>query len=78
MQEVENIVEKGGIGHHEEFLLLSQCFQKSSASETSESVCMLERVILNFCIDNFSHEHSPEAAEMVKKEDPDHFMRRAD
>ena len=41
---VENIVAKGEIAHHEQFLLLPQCFQKSSASEAWESVYMRERV----------------------------------
>ena len=35
---------KGEIACFEQFLLLSQCFQKSSAAEASESVDMLERV----------------------------------
>ena len=30
---VENIVEKGEIAHYEQFLLLPQCFQKSTAAE---------------------------------------------
>ena len=34
------------IAHHEQFLYLSQSFQKSSAPEASESVCMRERVNL--------------------------------
>ena len=41
---VENIVAKEEIAHYEQILLLSQCFQKSSAAKASESVCMLERV----------------------------------
>ena len=36
---VENIVSKGEIARFEQFLLLSQSFQKSSAAEASESVC---------------------------------------
>ena len=32
---VEIVVAKGEIAHDEQFLLLSQCFQKSSASEAS-------------------------------------------
>ena len=36
---VENIVAKGEIAHYEQVLLLAQCFQKSSAAETSKSVC---------------------------------------
>ena len=38
-----NNMAKGEIAHNEHFLLLPQCFQKSSASEASESVCMRER-----------------------------------
>ena len=37
---VENIVAKGEIAHDEQLLLLPQCFQKLSASNESESVCM--------------------------------------
>ena len=44
MKNVENIVAKGGIACFEQFLLLSQCFQKSSAADASESVYMWERV----------------------------------
>ena len=36
---VENIVAKREIAHHEQFLLLPQCFQVAS-----ESVCMRERI----------------------------------
>ena len=43
-EKVKNIVVKGDIAHLEQFLLLSQCFQKSSAAETSESVYLWERV----------------------------------
>ena len=39
----ENIVAKGEIARFEQFLLLSECFQKSSASESSESVYKSER-----------------------------------
>ena len=35
---------KGEITRFEQFLLLSQCFQKTSASDASESVYMRERV----------------------------------
>ena len=38
MQEIENILAKGEIAHHEQFHLLSQCFQKSSAAEASENI----------------------------------------
>ena len=41
MNKVENIEAKGGF---EQFLLLSQYFQKSSAQEASESFYMWERV----------------------------------
>ena len=41
---VEKIVAKGEIDHYDQFLLLPQCFQMSSASEASESVYMKERV----------------------------------
>ena len=41
---VKNIVEKGEIVHYEQLLLLSQCFQKSSAANASECVCRCERV----------------------------------
>ena len=44
LTEVENSVAKGDIAHFDQFLLLPQCFQKSSAAESSESVCMRERV----------------------------------
>ena len=43
MNKVENTVTKGEIARFEQFLLLSQCFQKSSAEEASESVCMWKR-----------------------------------
>ena len=36
LKRVENIVPKGVIAHHEQCLLLSQCFQKSSAAEASD------------------------------------------
>ena len=35
---------KGEISHHEQFLLLPQCFQKPSAAAASESVYICERV----------------------------------
>ena len=41
---VENIGAKREIANYEQFLLLPQCFQKSSAAEVSESVYMWERV----------------------------------
>ena len=42
MKKVENIVAKGEIVRYEQFLLLLQCFQKSSAAEASESDYMWE------------------------------------
>ena len=41
---VENIVANGDIAHYEQFLLLPQRFQKSSAEEASESIILWERV----------------------------------
>ena len=35
---------KEEIANREQFLLLQQCFQKKSALEASESICMRERV----------------------------------
>ena len=46
LKRVENIVAKEEIARFGQFLLLSQCFPKSSAAEASESVCMWERVKL--------------------------------
>ena len=41
----KNIVAKGKISHEQDkFLLLPKCFQKISAPEVWESVCMFERV----------------------------------
>ena len=48
LNRVKNIVAKGEIAQYEKFLLLLQCFQKSSAAEASESVCMRERVNAQF------------------------------
>ena len=42
--EVENIVASGEIARFEQFFLLQQYFQKSSAAEASESICMWERI----------------------------------
>ena len=40
LNRVENIVAKGEIAHYEQFLLLLQCLQKSSAEEDQKgSVC---------------------------------------
>ena len=44
LKKVGNIVAKGVIACFEQFLLLSQCFQKSSASEAVESIYMWEIV----------------------------------
>ena len=41
---VENIAAKGEIASFEQFLLLPQCSQKSSAAEASESIYIWERV----------------------------------
>ena len=38
LNRVEHIVENGEIARYEQFLLLSQCFQKSSAVDASESI----------------------------------------
>ena len=38
LKEVENIVAKGEIARLEQFLLLTECFQKSSAADASGSV----------------------------------------
>ena len=43
-EQVENIVAKGEITRFEQFLHLSQCFQKSSAADASKFVYNLERV----------------------------------
>ena len=39
LNRVENIVSKGEIARFEQFLLLSQSLQKTSATEASESIC---------------------------------------
>ena len=44
------MVAKVEIACFEQFLLLSPCFQKSSASEVSESVFMWERVNTGFLL----------------------------
>ena len=46
LKEVENIVAKGEIARFEQLVLLSQCFQKSSAAEASESVSVRRKVNL--------------------------------
>ena len=53
MIKMENFVAKGKIAHHEQLLLLPQCFQKSSAPDASESVCMRKRVDSSPLIDAF-------------------------
>ena len=45
---IENINAKGEIACFEQFLLFSQCFQKSSAEEASKSVYLWERVQIHF------------------------------
>ena len=47
LKKVENIVANGEIARFDQFLLLSQCFEKSSAAVTSESICMWKRVKRN-------------------------------
>ena len=44
---VKNIKEKGEISHKEQFLLMPQGFEYSSATVVSESVCMWEMVKFN-------------------------------
>ena len=44
------MVAKEEIAHDEQFLLLPQCFKKSSAAEASENVCMWERVNVHVSI----------------------------
>ena len=44
----KNIVVKGGIAQHEEFLLLLQYFQRLSPEDMSKRVCKWERVNLFF------------------------------
>ena len=41
---VYKILAKGGIAHHEQFLLLIQYFQNPSTAESSKCLCMRERV----------------------------------
>ena len=42
---VENTVANVEIAHYEQFLLLPQCFQTSSAAEVPEGVCLWERKV---------------------------------
>ena len=63
LNRVETIVAKGEIACYEQFLLLSQCFQKSSAAEASKSVCMtcvegLINVIAQYIQNHHSKEYS--------------------
>ena len=44
LKKVEKIMAKGEIARFEQFLLLSQCFQKSSAVDASKCMYRLERV----------------------------------
>ena len=41
---IETILGKGEIAHYEQFLFLSQWFQKSSAADVWKCVCMWKRV----------------------------------
>ena len=41
---MENIVGKGEIAHYEQFLLFSQCFQKTFAADTLKQVLVWENV----------------------------------
>ena len=45
IEQIENMMTKGEIARFEQFLLLSQFFQKSSAIDSSKSVDMRKRVI---------------------------------
>ena len=44
---VENVVAKGEIACFDQFFLLLQCFQESSAADVSKCVCRWERVNSN-------------------------------
>ena len=44
MDRVENIVTKEEIAHYGQFLLLSRCFQMSSATKVSKGTCMWDWV----------------------------------
>ena len=59
MKKVENFVTKGEIARFEKLLLLSQCFQTSSATEVSESVYGGKRLRLSKsrkCLTSFTKE----------------------
>ena len=43
-KKLETLLQKENFACFEQFLLLSQCSQKLSASESSKSVCICERV----------------------------------
>ena len=45
LNRVDNKVAKGEIAHDEQYLLLSQCFQKMSAPGLSKKINMCEKVI---------------------------------
>ena len=53
MNKFENILANGEIAHYEQFLLLPQCLQKSSAAEASESVCIWEGLHVSHLQSNF-------------------------
>ena len=46
---VENTVGKGEIACHKQFLLIPQCFQKTSTADTKKSGLVWERVKKVFC-----------------------------
>ena len=43
LEKVKNIVAKGDIAYYQQYLLLSQCFQKLSATYLSKCVCKWDR-----------------------------------
>ena len=45
LKKFKNILAKEEIACFEQFLLLSKCFQKSSAAEASESLCKWEKLV---------------------------------
>ena len=44
IEQIGNIEAKGEIAHYEQFILLSQCFQKLAEAHTSKFVCIRERI----------------------------------
>ena len=48
LNQVEHIVPKGELAHHEQLLLLPQCFKKSSAAGASECFCMCKTFIIMY------------------------------